>query len=299
MLLWIEDLHWLDPASEAALEMLTGRLLAPESAGSRTLLLATTRPEYRPAWSARVEHLSLAPLAARDASTLLDDWLGSDPALAPLRARIEARARGNPLFVEEIVRSLVERGALRGERGAYAPAAQVEEIALPETVQAVLASRIDRLSPRDKDVLQAAAVVGRDVPTELLRVVVDLPGPELAASLERLATAELLGPAGLRVSAPSGIPSRTRWPTAHSFWIAGAGRTPASRERCSRSTDPRPRRTPRSSPITSRRRASTSRPRAGTSTRAGASRAAIRRREQRTAARSRSSSPPFRSPARP
>src|SRR3989441_976534 len=195
-LLWVEDLHWLDPASEAALEMLTERLLAPESAGSRALLLATTRPEYRPAWSARVERLSLAPLAAQDSSSLLDDWLGSDPALAPLCARIEASARGNPLFVEEIVRSLVERGVLRGERGAYAPAAPVEEIALPETVQAVLASRIDRLSQRDKDVLQAAAVVGRDVPTELLRVVVDLPGPDLAASLERLATAELLGPAG-------------------------------------------------------------------------------------------------------
>jgi adenylate cyclase len=194
-LLWVEDLHWLDPASEAALEMLIGRLLAPESAGSRALLLATARPEYRPAWSARVERLSLAPLTSQDSSTLLDDWLGSDPALAPLRARIEARARGNPLFIEEIVRSLVEGGALRGERGAYALAAAVEEIALPETVQAVLASRIDRLSPRDKDVLQAAAVVGRDVPTELLRVLVDLPGPELAASLERLATAELLGPA--------------------------------------------------------------------------------------------------------
>ena len=195
-LLWVEDLHWLDPASEAALEMLTERLLAPESAGSRALLLATTRPEYRPAWSARVERLSLAPLDTQGSSTLLDDWLGSDPALAPIRARMEASARGNPLFVEEIVRSLVERGVLRGERGAYAPAAPVEEIALPETVQAVLASRIDRLLQGDKDVLQAAAVVGRDVPTELLRVVVDLPGPDLAASLERLATAELLGPSG-------------------------------------------------------------------------------------------------------
>jgi len=195
--LWVEDLHWLDPASEAALEMLTGRLLAPESVESRVLLLATARPEYRPAWSARVERLSLASLASEDSSTLLDDWLGSDPALAALRARIDARARGNPLFVEEIVRSLVDHGALRGERGAYAPATPVEEIALPETVQAVLASRIDRLSPRDKDVLQAAAVIGQDVPTELLRVVVDLPGPELAASLERLATAELLAPAAL------------------------------------------------------------------------------------------------------
>src|SRR5262249_37808260 len=118
-----------------------------------------------------------------------------DPSLAPLRARIGARAGGNPLFIEEIVRSLVERGALSGERGAYKLATAVEEIALPETVQAVLASRIDRLSERDKDVLQASAVSGRAVPTELLRVVVDVPAPELAASLGRLSTAALLGPA--------------------------------------------------------------------------------------------------------
>jgi class 3 adenylate cyclase/tetratricopeptide (TPR) repeat protein len=193
-LLWVEDLHWLDPASEAALEMLTEHLLGPESTGSRILLLATTRPEYRPVWSSRVETLSLAPLDPQDSRTLLDDWLGSDGMLAPLRPRIEARARGNPLFVEEMIRSLVERGVLRGERGAYEPTAPIEEITLPETVQAVLASRIDRLADRDKDVLQAAAVIGRDVPIDLLRAVVDLPAPALAASLERLSAADLLGP---------------------------------------------------------------------------------------------------------
>jgi len=196
-LLWVEDLHWLDPASEAALEMLTGRLLAPEAGDGGVMLLATTRPEYRSEWSARGERLSLAPLAAHASSQLLDDWLGSDPGLSSLRARIGARARGNPLFVEEIVRSLVERGALSGERGAYTPVAPVEDIALPETIQAVLASRIDRLSPRDKDVLQAAAVVGPAVSIELLRAIVELPAPELTASLERLAAAELLVPADL------------------------------------------------------------------------------------------------------
>jgi class 3 adenylate cyclase/tetratricopeptide (TPR) repeat protein len=195
-LLWVEDLHWLDPASEAALDMLTEHLLAPESAGSRILLLATTRPEYRPEWSSRVEGLLLAPLAPHDSGTLLGDWLGSDGTLAPLRSRIEARARGNPLFAEEMIRSLVERGILRGERGAYELAAPIEEITLPETVQAVLASRIDRLADHDKEVLQAAAVIGRDVPTELLRAVVDRPAPALAASLERLSAADLLGPSG-------------------------------------------------------------------------------------------------------
>jgi class 3 adenylate cyclase/tetratricopeptide (TPR) repeat protein len=194
-LLWVEDLHWLDPASEVALGLLAERLLAPESAGNRILLLATARPEYRPVWSSAVEVLTLARLSLQDSRTLLDDWLGSDAMLAPLCARIEARARGNPLFVEEIIRSLVERGVLRGERGAYVLATPIEEITLPETVQAVLASRIDRLADQDKDVLQAAAVVGRDVPIDLLRAVMDLPAPELAASLERLSTAELLGPA--------------------------------------------------------------------------------------------------------
>jgi len=193
--LWIEDLHWLDPASEAALEMLATGLLAPESAGSRILLLATTRPEYRPVWSSRIEGLSLAPLAEQDSRRLLDDWIGSDDMVGPLRARIEARARGNPLFVEEIIRSLVERGVLRGERGAYRLAAPTEDITLPETVQAVLASRIDRLGDRDKEVLQAAAVVGREVRIDVLRAVVDLPARELAASLERLSSAELLDPA--------------------------------------------------------------------------------------------------------
>jgi len=194
--LWVEDLHWLDPASHEALAMLTEHLLAPDSAGSRILLLATTRPEYLAAWASRVERLSLAPLDLSDCRALLDDWLGFDDALAPLRARLEDRARGNPLFVEEMIRSLVERGVLRGERGSYGLAAPIEEVTLPETVQAVLASRIDRLADRDKELLHAAAVIGADVPVDLLRAVVHRPEPELAASLERLSAAELLGPVG-------------------------------------------------------------------------------------------------------
>jgi predicted ATPase/class 3 adenylate cyclase len=195
ILLWLEDLHWLDAASEAALATLVDRLLAPESAGSRILLLATTRPEYRPDWSSRAEGLALAPLARAGSAALLDDWLGDDATLAPLRARIEARAAGNPLFIEEMARALVERGALRGRRGAYTLAAPIEEIALPDTVQAVLASRIDRLADRDKEVLQAAAVIGQDVPGELLRAVVGRAEPELDGSLARLVASELLASA--------------------------------------------------------------------------------------------------------
>jgi class 3 adenylate cyclase/tetratricopeptide (TPR) repeat protein len=186
--LWLDDLHWADAASAAALDWLVERLGAPW----KLLVLATARPEYQPPWSSHVERLPLAAIASDDAAALLDDWLGRDAALDPLREQIDARARGNPLFVEEIVRSLVEGGALVGTRGAYRPAASETAIAIPDTVQAVLASRIDRLAPADKEVLQVAAVIGRDVPISLLRSAGGLSEPALAASLDRLAAGELL-----------------------------------------------------------------------------------------------------------
>jgi class 3 adenylate cyclase/tetratricopeptide (TPR) repeat protein len=201
MVIWIEDLYWLDSASDRALEFLADDLSAARSAGCRILMLVTTRPEHQPSWSARLEKLALQPLSVAAGTRLLDDWLGRDAALAPLRDRIESRARGNPLFVEEIVHSLLEAGALSGERGAYASAAPELEPTLPETVQAVIASRIDRLDPRDKDVLHAAAVVGHDVSPELLRIALGVPESELDASLARLSAAELLATpdtAGLR-----------------------------------------------------------------------------------------------------
>src|SRR5881396_3586301 len=276
-LLWVEDLHWLDPASEVALEMLTERLLATESAGSRILLLATTRPEYRPAWSSRVEGLSLAPLGLQECRTLLDDWLGSDDMLAPLRARIEARARGNPLFVEEMIRSLVERGVLRGERGAYGLAAPIEEITLPETVRpssrrASIGSRTatrtcSRPRPWSGETCQSSCCAPWSI----------CPRPSSPRRSSAFRPPSFSVPPSLRVSTPSGIPSRRRSRTAHSFWIAGAEPTPPSREPCSRSTDLRRLRTPRSSPITSMRPASTSRRHVGTSTRADASHAVTRR----------------------
>ena len=188
---WLDDLHWADAASAAAVDWLVERLGAP-GAPRKLFALATARPEYQPAWSSHVERLSLAAISPDDAAALLDDWLGRDPVLAPLREQIDGRARGNPLFVEEIVRSLVERGVLVGTRGAYRPAASETAIAIPDTVQAVLASRIDRLAPADKEVLQVAAVIGREVPIALLQSAGGLSESALAASLDRLAASELL-----------------------------------------------------------------------------------------------------------
>jgi len=196
LVLAFEDIHWAEEPLLELIEHLADWVRAP------VLLLSLARPELlevHQGWGGgrlRATAIELEPLGPQESESLVEALVSDTSSLsAEARRALLEKTEGNPLFVEEMIRSLVERGVLRGERGAYAPTAPIEEITLPETVQAVLASRIDRLSPRDKDVLQTAAVVGRDVPAELLRVVVDLPGPELAASLERLATAELLGPA--------------------------------------------------------------------------------------------------------
>jgi class 3 adenylate cyclase len=289
-LLWVEDLHWLDPASEAALEMLIERLLAPESAGSRILVLATTRPEYRPTWSRRVESLSLAPLRQQDCQTLLDDWLGSGDALSPLRTRIEARARGNPLFVEEMIRSLLERGALRGERGAYELAAPIEEVVLPESIGSRTPTRTcSRPLPWSGKTCQPSCCAPWSI----------CPRPSSPRHSSASRQPSFSARPSLRVSTPSAILLRRRSLTAHSFSIAGVKPTAPSPAPCSPSTGRRPPRTRRSSPITSTRPASASRRHTGTSGRVDASHAMTRRMGRDIAIGSPPSWPPSRSPARP
>ena len=197
MVLWLEDLHWLDPASEAALAMLTERPRDPGD-GRAQVAAARDRAARAPAgWSA-TGRASLAgsrsPL--EDSSTLLDDWLGA----RPRRWRRSARgSRRGPAAIPSSSRRSFARWS-----SAARCAASAAHIRRPPPTTRSRCPRPFRPSsrrasigshPRDKDVLQAAAVIGQDVPTELLRIVVDLPGPELDASLERLATAELLGPA--------------------------------------------------------------------------------------------------------
>jgi hypothetical protein len=123
---------------------------------------------------------------------LLEALLGSDPSVAPLKPFLIQRTQGNPLFLEESVRALVETGPLVGARGAHRLERGLETVRVPATVQAILAARIDRLSPEDKRVLQAAAVVGTDVPLAVLRAIVDTGEDELRQSLARLQVAELV-----------------------------------------------------------------------------------------------------------
>ena len=184
-----EDLQWMDGASATALKDLVEAVPA-----TRTLLLVNFRPEFHAAWmeGAHYRQLALDPLSHEAVGALLSELLGPDPSLGALAAPIQRRAGGNPFFVEEIVQTLVESHALEGSRGAYRAARPVPESVLPATVQAALAARIDRLSELEKDVLQAAAVVGTDFSESLLQRVAERPEIDVAAALRALVSAELV-----------------------------------------------------------------------------------------------------------
>ncbi|MDH3211251.1 MAG: AAA family ATPase [Myxococcales bacterium] len=184
-----EDLHWLDRASEAFLENLVEVIPT-----TRTLLLVNFRPEYRAEWMQRssYQQLSLLPLGAEAVRELLAGLLGSHPSLTELGDRIFAHTGGNPFFVEEVVRSLAESGGLEGEAGAYRLRGAVDQLAIPPTVHAVLAARIDRLAEREKQLLQTASVIGKHFAEPILRRVADLSEGELSEALRRLIRSEFI-----------------------------------------------------------------------------------------------------------
>ena len=123
---------------------------------------------------------------------MLQALLGDDPGLVPLTQLLIARTQGNPFFLEESVRTLVETGVLVGERGAYRLAQPLDTLQVPATVQALLAARIDRLPPEDKRLLQTAAVIGTEVPWPLLQAIADTSDEALYRSLAQLQAAEFL-----------------------------------------------------------------------------------------------------------
>jgi class 3 adenylate cyclase/tetratricopeptide (TPR) repeat protein len=189
VLLVFEDLHWIDPDTQAVLDGLVEGL--PRA---RVMLLVNYRPEYQHEWLGRsaYTHVRLDPLAPETADDLLQELVGDDGALGPLRRQLTELTQGNPFFLEESVRSLVETGALVGERGRYRLERDLLTVQVPPTVQAVLAARIDRLAPKDKTLLQAAAVIGKDVPRALLEAVAGVAEETLRAGLAGLQAGEFL-----------------------------------------------------------------------------------------------------------
>jgi class 3 adenylate cyclase/tetratricopeptide (TPR) repeat protein len=187
LLLIFEDLHWIDGETQALLDSLV------ESLGSaRLLLLVTYRPEYRHRWAGKelYSQMRLDALPAESAAELLEALLGEDPGLAPLKQLLVRR--GNPFFLEETVRTLAETGALSGKAGAYRLTRPIQTIDVPATVQVILAARIDRLPAEDKQLLQTASVIGKDVPFVLLHAVSGAAEDAVHRGLTRLKAAEFM-----------------------------------------------------------------------------------------------------------
>ena len=189
IVLLIDDLHWIDPGSDLFLAQIVEAVSA-----TRTLLLVNFRPEYQADWTRKswVLQLPMAPLGPEALAELVRDWVGSSPSVAALPALVGARSGGNPFFAEEIVLSLLDTSRLVGTRGAYELATPLDAVEVPPTVQSLLAARIDRLGDREKQLLYAAAVIGKEFPRPLLEAVIEVQGDDLDAALAALLAAELV-----------------------------------------------------------------------------------------------------------
>jgi class 3 adenylate cyclase/tetratricopeptide (TPR) repeat protein len=189
LLLVFENLHWIDAETQTFLNRLVDGL-----PGTRILLLVNYRPEYTHGWANRTyfEQLRLDPLEPASAEEMLHTILGDAPDLLPLKSLLIERTQGNPFFLEESTRTLIETRVVVGQRGAFHLAKALSSVRVPATVQAILAARIDRLDPQDKQMLQAAAVIGREFSRPLLLAVVGGDEGDLASRLARLQAAEFL-----------------------------------------------------------------------------------------------------------
>jgi tetratricopeptide (TPR) repeat protein len=185
----IEDMHWIDAETQTFLEMLLESIPA-----ARVLLLVNYRPEYENRWTEKsyFSVLRIDPLAAGCADELLDALLGSDTELLPIKKKLIEATQGNPLFLEECVRSLIESGLLDQASGHARPAGSLPADFIPGTIGALLAARIDRLRPELKELLQCAAVIGNDIKEALLEAVSGIAQPDLRRAIQDLQVAEFL-----------------------------------------------------------------------------------------------------------
>src|SRR5499427_5799938 len=177
LILEMEDLHWIDASSEECLTALVERM-----AGAALLVLVTYRPGYRPTWvdKSYATQVSLQPLTQQESLRGGQAVLREAAQTTPLVPQLLAKAEGNPFFLEELARTVVEQGA-----DASSPT-------VPDTVQAVLTARMDRLPATAKHLLQAAAVMGKEVALPLLQAVIAVSEEALHSDLRHLQTAEFL-----------------------------------------------------------------------------------------------------------
>jgi class 3 adenylate cyclase len=212
LIMLVDDIHWAD---DALLDLLEN--IAARSAGSPIILLCTARPDLwqrRPSWGAGKRNyvtLALEPLSTELSNQLIDEILASDAIPHEMRQNILRRTEGNPFFIEEILRMLIDRGLLVRDESdhwqvssLWAESDEVVDPVLPDTVQGVLAARIDLLPPEERDLLCRAAIVGRTFwPSALASMTPYLTREQIDALLQSLIAKDLITPATL-TSTPAG-----------------------------------------------------------------------------------------------
>jgi class 3 adenylate cyclase len=185
----VEDLHWLDEASEEFVAAMVDAV-----AGTRVMLVVNYRPGYAATWMewSRYQETPLSQLSPEEIDALVAELVGRHPELHDIRRRVTQRSGGNPFFAEELVRSLEENGEVVGEPGEYRPGTTIAVGALPATLEAVIGARIDRLGEGEKTVLQMAAIIGKEFPLPVLREVAGPLSFRIDSILAHLCEVELL-----------------------------------------------------------------------------------------------------------
>jgi class 3 adenylate cyclase/predicted ATPase len=188
LLMLVEDLHWIDTETQALLN-----LLADALGTARVLLLVNYRPEYTHGWGSKTYYtqVRLDPLGRESATEMLAALLGESAELGPLTRRIIEQTEGNPFFMEEIVQSLFETGALV-RNGTVRLTRPLDALTLPTTVQGMVGERIDRLPPEQKELLQTLAVLGKEFALSLVRAVTGRGDEDLNRLLGELQLAEFI-----------------------------------------------------------------------------------------------------------
>ena len=188
-----EDLHWADPSTLELLDLMLDHVPT-----ARLLLVLTSRPEFRPPWAPRsyVTQLTLPRLPRRQSEEMVLRVTGGKPVPAEVLAQIVAKTDGIPLFVEELVKTILAAGLVQEDAGRYVLTGPLPPLAIPATLQDALMARLDRLAVV-KEVAQLGAVLGREFSYELLRAVAPLDEVTLQQALAQLVEAELLYQRGL------------------------------------------------------------------------------------------------------
>ena len=191
VLLIVEDAHWIDPST---LELV--RLLLERLAAAPLMVMLAARPEFRPGWTfPHLVQVNLDRLSRRDRFEMIERLTDGRALPSSVRDQIVAKTDGVPLFVEELTKAVLQGGLLRDAGSRYELRGPPQAIAIPDTLQGSLLSRLDRLEPRVKDIAQIAATIGREFDQGLLSLIASRPESELAQALDRLIAAEIILPA--------------------------------------------------------------------------------------------------------